>query len=83
MTEASERARISQNIRDMRKDLGLTQTEAAALAGPGQSWWWEMEHGRKNWTIARLRTVAVALNCTIVDLLSDVPRGTRGDEGAK
>lgn len=58
-------------IRDLREKLGLTQVQAAKLAGlPSAQVWSDVENGRRsNLTIETLERVARALKVKARDLL--------------
>jgi len=61
---------VSDNIRARRNKLGLTQTQAAQRIKRGQSWWRDMEAGCKSFTLLRIAAAAMALDCTVIDLLT-------------
>lgn len=55
-----------------RKALGLTQIELANKANVAQSMISQIERGKSdNVTIGNLRSLAAALDCTVVDLLTE------------
>jgi transcriptional regulator with XRE-family HTH domain len=55
-----------------RKALGLTQVELADKANVAQSMISQIERGKSdNVTIGNLRSLAAALDCTVVDLLTE------------
>lgn len=60
------------DIKTRRRDLGLTQTQAARLAGwPTQQQWANVENGKRpNPRIDTLAKVARVLRCKVADLLN-------------
>jgi transcriptional regulator with XRE-family HTH domain len=60
-----------EKIRELRESLGLTQEQAAKLAGmKGKAQWSELERGRyKSMTVTTLERVAAALGVKARDLL--------------
>ncbi len=73
-----------QKMRDRRRELGLTQTAAAELAGMpgGASAWSDVEAGRRgNVTLETLARIATALQCDARDLITDPPAPKRGRAG--
>jgi DNA-binding Xre family transcriptional regulator len=64
-------------MRELRKALGLKQSEAAARAGfgGGLQQWSDIERGhRPNVTLDTLAKIATALGCTSADLLTPVAK---------
>ena len=58
-------------MRERRKELDLTQVDAAKKAGMAIGQWNDMESGRRpNVTIAMLNTIAVALGIDARELLT-------------
>lgn len=58
-------------VRELRKELGLTQAQAAKKAGMVLQRWNDIESGRRsNVTVDTLSTVAAALGCDARDLLT-------------
>jgi len=60
---------IGQRIKTRRLARNLTQAEAAAMLGVGQSRWADLEADRKNLTIGILISVAAVLKCPARDFL--------------
>ena len=73
-TAKTDKARMPldcRKMRDLRESLGLTQAQAAKLAGLGNSARWnDIESGRRtNVTVASLERIAGALGVKARDLL--------------
>jgi transcriptional regulator with XRE-family HTH domain len=63
---------IGDLLKRRRKALGLTQVELADKANVAQSMISQIERGKSdNVTIGNLRSLAAALDCTVVDLLTE------------
>ena len=61
---------IGEKIRELRKAAGLTQAQAAARCGWGQSVWSDLETGRSpDIRLDTCRRIAEALGCKPTDLL--------------
>lgn len=64
--------RIGEIVKERREKKGLNQTELADLAGIKQATISRLESGKnENVTIENLRAIAIALNCSLVSLLTD------------
>ncbi len=63
---------IGQNIRFLRKQLGLTQIDLAVLIGIDRSYLSEIENGHRNITILLLENFATALHVSVEDLLKQL-----------
>jgi transcriptional regulator with XRE-family HTH domain len=61
---------IAKNIRQRRKLKGLSQEELADQCGLHRTYIGAIERGERNITVNTLARVAVALNCSVIDLLS-------------
>lgn len=73
---------MDHKIRDIRKKLGLTQTEVAERCNKTTSAFQKIEGGRSELTVAWMRAIAAALDCYPSDLLAAVDvRPARLDEG--
>lgn len=59
---------IGQRIRDLRKQLGLSQEQLAEIAGLHFSYIGGIERGEKNVTILNLEKIATALGVPFFDL---------------
>ena len=59
----------AEKIRTRRRQLGLTQTEAAERAGLLQPNWSDYESGKASPTLVVLRRIAVALECEAGELV--------------
>lgn len=68
-----------EKMRELRKGLGLNQTDAATRAGfNGVQQWSDIERGhRPNVTLDTLAKIATALGCTSADLLTPVEKPTK------
>ena len=59
-------------IRARRQELGLTQVEAARLAGMAQPRWAELENGRRaNPRLEWLEKIAKILRCKLTQIVTD------------
>lgn len=69
---ASELAtRLARNCRARRASMKISQAELSKRAGVAASHLSHIENGRGNPTLEILETIAEALDCSVVDLLSD------------
>ncbi len=59
------------NVRDKRKQLGITQDELAHLADMDRSYVGRIERGEANITLDILYKIASCLNCSPLSLLPD------------
>ncbi len=62
---------IGNNIVKLRKAKDLTQEDLCGLAQIDRSYLSELENGKMNATIKSLVTIANALECELIDLISD------------
>ena len=60
---------LGENVRRERRAQGMTQERLAIAAGMKQSYLSELEHGRRNPTVAALGRLAIALNVPPANLL--------------
>jgi transcriptional regulator with XRE-family HTH domain len=67
---------IGRNIRARRQDLGLSLEGLAETSGVSTTMLSEVERGRKNPTVKLAYQIALALGCSLTDLLDD-PQGGR------
>lgn len=68
-------ANIGRNIRQRRQDLGLSLEGLAETSGVSTTMLSEVERGRKNPTVKLAYQIALALGCSLTDLLDDQPGG--------
>lgn len=61
---------IGENIRQRRRELGLTQEQLAEKSELDQRFVSAVENGRRNLTVLKLQQLAQALNCAAGDLLA-------------
>jgi transcriptional regulator with XRE-family HTH domain len=64
---------IGARVKVKRQTAGLTQEEAAAIAGIDYKRWQRLELGSVNPTVRTLARAAEALGCTIWELLGSPP----------
>lgn len=71
--QAAKKARniISQKIRELRVQKGLSQEELADIAGLHRTYVGSVERGERNISIDNIERLANALNIKIKDLLND------------
>lgn len=62
---------IGKNIAKLRKMRNMTQEDLCGVAQIDRSYLSEIENGKMNVTIKALVTIAKALNCKLIDLVSD------------
>lgn len=60
---------VGRNVRRFRLERGLTQEQFAERSGFSQQYISDLERGRRNPTIVSLYELALALDCTPVELL--------------
>ncbi len=73
MTAEDPAANIGRNIRQRRQDLGLSLEGLADASGVSSTMLSEVERGRKNPTVKLAYQIALALGCSLTDLLEDRP----------
>lgn len=61
---------VAKNVRSRRVSAGLSQEELARRAGLHRTYVGAVERGERNLTIGTLERVAVALEATVVELLT-------------
>ncbi len=66
-------------IRSRRRQLGLTLATVAERAGVSVSYVANLEHGRGNPTVDRLRSIAEALETSLAELVGDEAAGVLDD----
>lgn len=66
------RERIARNLQSLRLKKGLTQDQVAATAGISQTFFSQVETGKRNVSVDTLQSIADVLDVDIVDLLADV-----------
>jgi y4mF family transcriptional regulator len=59
---------IAKLVRSRRKDLGLTQIEAAGLCGVGVRFWSELENGKESLHLGKVLSVLLRLG---IDLIAE------------
>lgn len=57
-------------MKELREKAGLTQVQAAKLAGMSQGRWSHIEAGRREIAVRTMGQIAVALGCPAQDLLT-------------
>jgi transcriptional regulator with XRE-family HTH domain len=75
VTDPGVPARLAANLRQLREARGLTQQQAARLAGVPRPTWATLESGSANPTLAVLLRVAAALQVPLEELIGP-PRAT-------
>jgi len=70
MTDTALASRLAANLRQLRDARGLTQAQAAKLAGLPRPTWTTLESGSANPTVNVLVRVAAALHVSIEELLA-------------
>lgn len=65
----SARQRFATNLRKYRLEQNLSQEELAQLAGLHRTYIGSVERGERNISIDNMERLALALDCTLVDLL--------------
>ncbi|MFV8754216.1 helix-turn-helix domain-containing protein [Nannocystaceae bacterium ST9] len=71
MASEDPAANIGRNIRQRRQDLGLSLEALAETSGVSSTMLSEVERGRKNPTVKLAYQIALALGCSLTDLLDD------------
>lgn len=66
------RERIARNLQSLRLEKGLTQDQVAATSGISQTFFSQVETGKRNVSVDTLQSIADVLGVDIVDLLTDV-----------
>jgi transcriptional regulator with XRE-family HTH domain len=61
---------LAENIRRMRHERGLSQEELADICGLHRTYVGSVERGERNVTLSSMELLAIALNVTVVDLLT-------------
>ncbi|WP_346296474.1 helix-turn-helix transcriptional regulator [Rhodopseudomonas sp. P1] len=61
---------IQKNVRNRRKQLGVSQEELADRSGLHRTYIGAIERGERNLTVASLEKLARALKCRVSDLVS-------------
>jgi transcriptional regulator with XRE-family HTH domain len=64
---------FASNLREVRKELGLSQEELADLAGLHRTYVGSVERGERNISIDNMECLAIALKRPLIDLLT-LPR---------
>ncbi|PMM66929.1 helix-turn-helix domain-containing protein [Vibrio splendidus] len=64
---------ISKKILKKRREKGLTQEELAAKIDVSQAFIHQLESSKKAINLERVNDIALALNCTLHDLLPEIP----------
>lgn len=64
---------ISQKILLKRREKGLTQEELAERIGVSQAFIHQLESSKKAISLERVNDLALALNCTLYELLPETP----------
>ena len=62
---------FGQNLKAIRKRMKLTQTEMAERIGISQSYLADIEHNRKNISLAVVIRIAKSLNISVNKLIND------------
>lgn len=62
---------FGQNLKAIRKRMKLTQTEMAERIGISQSYLADIEHNRKNISLAVVLRIAKGLNISVNKLIND------------
>lgn len=62
---------FGQNLKAIRKRMKLTQTEMAERIGISQSYLADIEHNRKNISLAVVLRIAKGLNISVNELIND------------
>ena len=62
---------FGQNLKAIRKRMKLTQTEMAEWIGISQSYLADIEHNRKNISLAVVLRIAKGLNISVNELIND------------
>ncbi len=74
-----ERKRLGQRLRDLRRERGLTQEQAAEMIGIHAKYMPRVEAGRANLTVDVLIAAAVAYEVALSDLFPEI----HGDDANK
>lgn len=69
--ETSARQRFAANLRETRKELGISQEKLAELAELHRTYIGSVERGERNITIDNMERLARALGVTIQSLLAE------------
>lgn len=67
------RGRIAYNLRDLRLKSGLPQDTLSANAGISQTFFSQVETGKRNISVDTLERIADALGVDVADLLRPLP----------
>lgn len=62
---------ISENLKRMREEKGLSQSQLAKLVGVSQGMIAQVERGSKTLTLPTAKVVSDVLGCTLYDLLGE------------
>jgi len=65
---------LSNNIKNFRSDLNLSQEELADKCGLHRTYVGAVERGERNVTLSSLEVLALALNVDVPTLLTDNPK---------
>ncbi len=68
--EKTARQIFARNLRRVRLEKGLSQESLASLSGLHRTYIGSVERGERNISIDNMAKIAIALNCTLHDLLS-------------
>ncbi len=70
---ARVRERIAYNLRNLRLKSGLPQDTLSANAGISQTFYSQIETGKRNISVDALEQIADALGVDVIDLLQPLP----------
>ncbi len=62
---------LGKRVRELRKERGLTQEEAARLSGFDYKYFQRIEYGEKNLALTSLNKLAKALGVRVAELLEE------------
>lgn len=69
---------FGQLVRAKRMTLSISQLQLAGLADLHFTYISSVERGERNITLGNIAKIAVALDCTLKDLMPDVPKRIQG-----
>jgi transcriptional regulator with XRE-family HTH domain len=72
MEKNSPLIKLGQNIRDLRKKLGISQENLALLAEVDRSYMGGIERGERNITMLTLVKIATSLNSSVSELTNGI-----------
>lgn len=70
---ARARERVAYNLRKLRLESGLPQDTLSAGAGISQTFFSQVETGKRNVSVDTLERIADALSVDLIDLLQPLP----------